>query len=179
MKGFNIKINYSIIIFVALFVQSFSNKKVENDRTKENLKANVKSYSEYYYEAVESLGNIEKGTGNLYEQVGYDEKGNRIESINYNSDGSLLSKETFKYDEKGNRIESIKYNSDLSLNSKATYKYDKKGNVIESNYRDSTSYESKETFKYEFDKQGNWVQKICFVNGIPNSILEREYEYYD
>ena len=72
----------------------------------------------------------------------------------YNSDGSLRSKDTYKYDEKGNKIEENMYNSDGSLRSKYTY-------------------------KYEFDKQGNWIKKIEFKDGIPEYILERQYEYYD
>ena len=105
----------------------------------------------------------------------YDEKGNQIE-VN----SSLGYKGTYKYDEKGNRIEDNFYESDGSLSSKSTYKYDEKGNRIEDNsenlYRD---LDRKWTYKYEFDKQGNWIKRIDFRDYIPKFILEREYEYYN
>ena len=110
----------------------------------------------------------------------YDEKGNEIEYNGYNSDGSLDSKWTYKYDEKGNVIEMNEYNSDGSLGRKNSYKYDEKGNEIEYNgYNSDGSLENKNSYKYEFDKQGNWIKQIKFKDGIPEYILERQYEYYD
>lgn len=134
MKGFNIKMKYSTIFCVALFVLSCSNQKIENDWTIENLKCKVKSYSEFSYKAEDRFGNIEKGR----------RKRNNILEYDFQN----------KYDEKGNQIESNSYNSDGSLDSKWTY-------------------------KYEFDKQGNWVKRIDFEDGIPKFLLEREYEYYN
>jgi hypothetical protein len=46
-------------------------------------------------------------------------------------------------------------------------------------YNSDGSLRSKNTYKYEFDKQGNWIKKIEFKDGIPEYILERQYEYYD
>ena len=110
----------------------------------------------------------------------YDENGNMTEENRYDSDGIKYGKDTYKYDEKGNKIEENMYNSDGSLRSKDTYKYDEKGNKIEENmYNSDGSLRSKNTYKYEFDKQGNWIKKIEFKDGIPEYILERQYEYYD
>ena len=110
----------------------------------------------------------------------YDENGNMTEENRYDSDGIKYGKDTYKYDEKGNKIEENMYNSDGSLRSKDTYKYDEKGNKIEENmYNSDGSLRSKYTYKYEFDKQGNWIKKIEFKDGIPEYILERQYEYYD
>ena len=128
------KMKYTIIVLVALFAQSCSNEKVENGWTIENLQGKVLSYSEFSYKAVERFGNIEKGKREL----------------NYYWDRDLQR----KYDEKGNKIESNRYNSDGSLYIKWTY-------------------------KYEFDKQGNWIKRIDFKDEIPEFILEREYEYYN
>lgn len=128
------KMKYTIIVLVALFAQSCSNEKVENGWTIENLQGKVLSYSEFSYKAVDHFGNIEKGK--------------RERNYSWNRD---LQR---KYDEKGNKIESNEYNSDGSLYSKWTY-------------------------KYEFDKQGNWIKRIDFKDEIPEFILEREYEYYN
>ena len=61
------------------------------------------------------------------------------------------------FNDKGNKLEENSFNSDGSLSSKLTY-------------------------KYTYDQQGNWIQKISYVveNGIekPTQIVERTIEYY-
>ena len=196
-----------LVLFVALITQSCSNEKIENGWTRDNLQGKVLSLSEFSYEAKDRFGNIEKGkrtspnhnkkydeNGNVTERndynsdgslevkttYKYDENGNETEKNYYNSDGSLGDKRTHKYDENGNKTERNSYNSDGSLSKKKTYKYDKKGNEIEVNkYNSDGSLRSKYIYKYEFDEQGKWIQKIIFMDGIPEIIRERQYEYYD
>ena len=57
----------------------------------------------------------------------------RLRWLNNNSDGSLDHKYIRKYDSQGNEIEGAEYNSDGSLSSKNCYKYkyDSQGNWIE------------------------------------------------
>ena len=66
-----------------IFNFSFAQTKIENDLTRVGLKGKVSFFSESKYELVEKFGEIEKG--------------------------SLSDKFTYKYDEKGNRIEYIEY----------------------------------------------------------------------
>lgn len=106
-----------------------------------------------------------------------------IEKSTYNADGTLYNKFTYMYDDKGNKIQSNKYSSDGSLSllfCKITYKYDENGNEIESNlYHSGDILDSKYTYKYdEFDKTGNWTTKISFKDGKPETIIERKIEYY-
>ncbi len=49
--------------------------------------------------------------------------------------------------------------------------------IEENNYNSEGSLDGKETYKYDYDKQGNWVKRIGF-DGSTESITEREYEYY-
>lgn len=151
--------------------------------------------------------NIYNSDGDLkYKHIKkYDNKGNRIEDNVYNSDGSLLKKRTIKYDDNGNKIEINGYINDplgyskkkstfiyddkgneieeirYDFSTKNTFKYDVNGNVIESLHRyiEDGSLDSKTTNKYEFDKKGNWIKKIEIVNESPESVFEREIEYYD
>ena len=154
------KMKYLIVLFVALIAQSCSNEKIENGWTRDNLQGKVLSYSEFSYEAKDRFGNIEKGERKRRYRsrydclIVYDKNGNEIEVNKYNSDGSLSYKYTHKYDENGNKTERNSYNSDGSLSSKYIY-------------------------KYELDEQGNWIKKIIFMDGIPEYIRERQYEYYD
>jgi hypothetical protein len=112
----------------------------------------------------------------------YDEKGNKIERNSYYADGSLSHKVTYKYDEKGYMIESNRYNykgNKGSFDSKDTYKYDEKGNKIESNFYDAEgSLFYKYTYKYEFDKIGNWIKQTTITDGKPTELNERVIEYY-
>ena len=196
------------VLYLVSYGQLEKKSEKKNDLTEENLKGKVKSIKETPYEAVEKFGQIEKGDmlntyftiftiynkkGNTIEEndynsdgslfskftYKYDEKGNIIEKNDYDSDGSLNYKTTYKYDEKGNMIEANFYNSDGSLSFKLTYKYDEKGNMIEATYYNSDGrLDSKTTYKYEYDKNNNWTQRIQYRNTIPLNITERIIEYY-
>ena len=202
-----------LAILSVLCLVSCNQSEKKNDLTEENLKGKVKSITENTYEAVEKFGQIEKGdvlvdSSAVYTDDGrfkiYNEKGNKIEENYYNSNGSLIYKNTYKYDEKGNIIEENYYNSNGRLYSKTTYKYDEKGNMIEDNFYDSDdgSLIYKNTYKYdekgniieenhydsngrldskytyEYDKNNNWTQRIEYKNTIPHRITERIIEYY-
>ena len=135
----------------------------------------------------------------------YDIRGNKIEESQYNSDGSLFmkitikydtmnrnietnwnechgenitpkfknQKSTFKYDEKGNKIERKDY-KDGVYSGETIYKYDGRGNIIEGN----SGIQSIESYKYEYDKNGNWIKKITLYNDEPKEIKERQIKYY-
>ena len=202
-----------LVILSVLCLVSCNQSEKKNDLTEENLKGKVKSITENTYEAVDKFGQIEKGdvlvdSSAVYTDDGhfkiYNEKGNKIEENYYNSNGSLIYKNTYKYDEKGNIIEENYYNSNGRLYSKTTYKYDEKGNMIEDNFYDSDdgSLIYKNTYKYdekgnnieknnydsngrlyskytyEYDKNNNWTQRIEYKNTIPHRITERIIEYY-
>ena len=149
-----------LAILSVLCLVSCNQSEKKNDLTEENLKGKVKSITENTYEAVDKFGQIEKGdilvdSSAVYTDDGhfkiYNEKGNKIEENYYNSNGSLIYKNTYKYDEKGNKIEENYYNSNGRLDSKYTY---------------------------EYDKNNNWTQRIKYKNTIPYSITERIIEYY-
>ena len=201
-----------LVILSVLCLVSCNQSEKKNDLTEENLKGKVKSITENTYEAVEKFGQIEKGdvlvdSSAVYTDDGhfkiYNEKGNKIEENYYNSNGSLIYKNTYKYDEKGNKIEENYYNSNGRLYSKTTYKYDEKGNKIEEyhydedgkfNYKYTYKYDEKgnnieknnydsngrldSKYTYEYDKNNNWTQRIEYKNTIPHRITERIIEYY-
>ena len=149
-----------LVILSVLCLVSCNQSEKKNDLTEENLKGKVKSITENTYEAVDKFGQIEKGdilvdSSAVYTDDGhfkiYNEKGNKIEENYYNSNGSLIYKNTYKYDEKGNIIEENHYDSNGRLDSKYTY---------------------------EYDKNNNWTQRIEYKNTIPHRITERIIEYY-
>lgn len=108
----------------------------------------------------------------------YDEKGNLVERSQL-FDEDKREKTLYKYDDEGNKIEAYIYNSDEVLQFKSTYMYDKKGNLVEEiRDHDSEGYTLEIEYKYEYDSYGNWIRKILTYDDYPESITEREIEYY-
>jgi hypothetical protein len=63
--------------------------------------------------------------------IEYDEKGNRIEKREYDSNGSLKFRFRTQHDEKENRIKEYKHKPNGELFDSLTFKHDKEGNIIE------------------------------------------------
>jgi len=133
-----------------------------------------------------------------------DDKENAIETNSYDSKGNLYSKLKSEYDTKGRVLEVISYGLENKLKEKTYIKYDGKGRIIEIkvitdgsviiknfNYENKekddltlmVKYEdyltmSKTIYRYKYDENGNWIQKISIEDGKPKIIEEREIEYY-
>jgi hypothetical protein len=192
---------------MSILIIGCDSEQKENSLTEQNIKGDVKSISATTYKAIERFGEIEKDSIALSFGFDYNEEGNQVGQIYYNSDGSLGGKSTYEYDEEGNQVESTAYNSDGNISWKSTYEYDEEGNQVESifswpeeviyykhtyeydeegNKVASTAYNSdgsvdgKSTYVYdEYDNKGNWTRYIEFEDGVANGIKEREFEYYD
>jgi antitoxin component YwqK of YwqJK toxin-antitoxin module len=112
----------------------------------------------------------------------YDGKGNNIE-YNVYEDGSLDSKKTYKYDDKGNCIEMTEYNSDGSLKKKDTYKVAVQDDEVKKNIHKLLDgiFSSNKTYKY--DDKGNWIEEISYDEIYYDTdtpiITERTIEYYE
>jgi hypothetical protein len=98
----------------------------------------------------------------------HDPNGNRVEEVIYGNTGSATIRSgraisgiyNHIYDDKGQRIETTFSESGLIRN-KWIYTYDEKGNVIEmSKYTEGGYLLLRESYKYEFDKIGNWTKRI-------------------
>lgn len=132
----------------------------------------------------------------------YDLKGNEIEITRYNSVGILQGKIKYEYDVYGNISKNAIYNSktevsneffhkdgntltshyiSMALEEQSENKYDIKGNIIESTIttiRPSDWPTFSSTYKYEYDKKGNWLRNVYSNFGIPKEVTERVIEYY-
>ena len=161
---------------------SIEAKEKRNDVVTQGMKGNVEVMSEYMYFPGTSKKSSSK---NVFK---YDDKGNRIELINYagtrvnstvksiyDANGKLIKEETvladgkvdliseIKTDAKGNKIEQqdTRQNSNSPLfNFKYYFKYDEKGQQIERTaYRGNGTFLFRYSFKY--DDNGNrteWIQ---------------------
>ena len=85
----------------------------------------------------------------------FDAKGNRIKSTRYNEDGAIVESSEDKYDKNDNIIQNIIYNPDGIIINKTKYKneYDKNKNLIKQTKYDSDG-EIYESVEYEYDENG-------------------------
>ncbi len=111
----------------------------------------------------------------------FDENGNKTERLGYNSNEFLSERNVYKYDNKGNEVEENVYNSDGILFHKKNYKYDNNGSMIEFISETPTIKNTPKyirSWKFEYDKNKNWIKRVLYTNEIPESITEREIKYY-
>lgn len=136
----------------------------------------------------------------------YDNNGNKIQQINYNtSTKKIYSRQKYKYDTLNNLIEIKSYlnNQDTTKYKKTKYAFsennllkgeaylDLDGSILQSteyfynkeNYITKTIHfqdniNSTFTFKYKFDRKGNWTKITKIVNGEPLYVWTRKIKYY-
>ena len=200
-----------ILSLTMALVIHYSNSQVtsKSDLQELEVKGKVKSLRETSYKAINVSGKIQKGkrkTENSDEKdsfISFNEKGNKIERIEYTSDGktyeklsylyddkgydtiiynekdshNLIAKYVHKYDEKGNLIERRHYNPDGSNDNIYTYKYDENKNLVEYNwFKKDGNFGSKDIYKY--DTKGNMLEDATYKS---DERLEWKitYEYND
>jgi hypothetical protein len=115
----------------------------------------------------------------------YDDQKRLIEKTWFLSNGQLSVKHVYKYS--GNQLEHLAYTADGKLNQRSLSVLDDKGNAIErTDFNLDGSVESKYSFVYEFDGNGNWIKrtasKAVTKDGKPTSersdITYRTIVYY-
>lgn len=169
-------------VIVSCSLISCSNKKVKNDWTKDNLKGNVKFYTQTEYKAIERFGKVEPEKERGFEdneQVNYDQNGNKTEHNWYTPKGDLFQKYIYKYDDKGNQAEENRYDSNGYLGGKYVYKYDDDNKIIETNYFKSNG-DLFIKFTYKYDENGNKLESISHEpSGKKISKTSFKYDEYD
>ena len=96
--------NYLIILLLFLSVGFCQQKKTDEPNPKKGIK--TETISKYEFE--EKFGEL-KEIQEWKIISKYDSDGNKVEWLEYNSDGSLESKTIYKYDSNGNKVEWLKY----------------------------------------------------------------------
>jgi TonB family protein len=98
---------------------------VESDRSRDGLVGPVRRVRTEVAKLSGLDGKLSENKHVLVEIVAYDIKGNKVENQYFPIAGATLTgKEVYKYDEKGNISEMTMLNSDGSLLSRETYKYE-------------------------------------------------------
>ena len=116
----------------------------------------------------------------LYE---YDDQGNCILFEKYDLVGDVLKKVNRKYSEDGLLLQETNFqdggDENTMIDRKKIFTYDSLNNliVLERQYEALGKIETRFT-KYEYDDQGNWVDRTMRRNGRIMSYVEREITYY-
>ncbi len=117
---------------------------------------------------IESHGSLGQGKDEkTYKQkVVYtlDERGNRVEEVGYQTDGTLSHRRVNRYDAKGNKVEDTFYSWNGYRNGKTLSTYDDRGHEltqISYNADDSVSYKTVNTY----DARGNKTERVHYIGG--------------
>lgn len=135
----------------------------------------------------------------------YDEKGNMATMTGKRANGTISSKYTWSYDDrkqrtgqkletpgyansyiswrydaKGNQVDEAWFDGKKEMTFRFERIFDEKGNKIEeSKYKNGDAFLSKSTWKYEYDKHGNWIKRTQSTEaGEDFHIEERVIVYY-
>ncbi len=173
------------IILLAIGCKQENRKinKIKTDREELNIKGNVESIFEIYYEAVEQDKMIIKGKrvpygGNYFGKlILFDTFGNKIEEDDYNIDGSLYNKLICRFDGKRKVLE-LNYSYSDSNEFTTSFIYDNRNRLIEQN---SLSKDSGHLFKiiYNYDESGNKIEEQIHSPIYKSMEQKKDYKYDD
>jgi len=131
------------LIILTLFLWGIS---ASAQNKSEIIRYQIKSKTEY-------STNYEEGQKEavMDEKYTYDNRGNILLEVNYDSEGELKEKIRYSYDAQGNKIQAEYYNNKEKLIKKITYTYNDKGlKTSKTEYDAQGNIMVKKTYEYEF-----------------------------
>lgn len=169
---------------IAIYTRSYDksgNIIEENEYRKENVPVKIisRTFDQRNLKQTEQITEFNKWDTLSYKKdFTYDSNHNLVEEKEYDSD-TVSMKTTNTYFEGGQLKEtrSIPMGSYYSVI--ITQKFNKKGDLTEHS-REPKDGTDKDiwTYKYTYDSNGNWIEKIEFKNGKPLRMVKRSIQYY-
>ncbi len=178
------------------FIENKFGKVVVADKVYEEIEEEFNIEGKLIYKSFSSplsLSSVEKS------EYIYDSNGN-TEIITKNDDGTLKDKKINKLNDKKQIMEQIFYNSEGSEECVFKFTYDSNGYLktrktyVMDKYKFTTNYEYNEkgnllkewqgsvneadTYKYIFDKKGNWIESELYSSGEKQKVYKRTLEYW-
>jgi hypothetical protein len=111
----------------------------------------------------------------------YDPKGNISQYIDYYKNDSIHIIKDYKVNEARiiEMTEEKEYLYSRELSRMTTIHYDSIGNIIDKSvYVADNNKTDKWNYRYEYDANGNYIVKYSFLNGSPETIVERKIAYF-
>jgi hypothetical protein len=100
----------------------------------------------------------------------------------YNCQDSVYSARKYTYDDKGNISEESLCRQDGKTDLTEAHMYNEQGHhtqMVVTLYMTEPAPRMVFTYEYVYDKYGNWIQKIEYLDGVPKYIIERKITYYN
>lgn len=191
----------TIVLLSCQTSNSNDNSTAKNDRAKQNLRGNVKSFKEYTFKTEEDVNKIGPKETNCVLYRIFNKDGNVTDLFQYGENGKLTVKNIFLYNDHGllieknasiyfwgNDLEKITYEYDsnaklvrqkeyrgrdvLNLWSTITFSYNSNGQLVEEIEKGSET----DRKKYEYDNKGNCTEtKLYFSNDL-GRIYKTKYD---
>lgn len=162
-----------ITLITIIFVGCNSDK--DNSIKEMNLKGNIKSIKEIYFDGNEKFGEYVKEEWKYTIDYSFNEDGNIIERNSYYAPkNSIRDKTKYLYNDKNQIFEENKYDSSGNLESTYKYNYDEIGNKTEKISIQHNKIVSTE--KYIYDNKGK-LQEMQYVLLDGSITLSEKYKY--
>ena len=113
--------------------------------------------------------------GEKYLTQNYNPKGFLIETITYNSDGTIQYKYNYTYDNNGTRIKTTRYDSSGKMTNYYKYDYNEFGNKVKA-YSYVLDGNLEEYYTYEYDGDGNLIEEKWF-SPLGDEVYNIETDY--
>ena len=165
-----------IVITLIAFIQFGCSSNEKNNLQEMNLKGNIKSVKEIYYDGNEKFGEYVKEDWKYTIEYFFNESGNITERNSYYAPkNSIRDKTKYIYNNNNQIIEEYKYDSKGNLESTEKYKYDKTGNKIEK----VTIEDNKITIteKYIYDNKAKLIESYSVLPDGSKSIYAEKFNY--
>jgi hypothetical protein len=166
------------VISVSLF--EYTDEKLLTNQLIYDSKGSVSGTVDYDYNSDGDLSSMTffDPDGVKWKEERLDKWGNLISYKLFRENGSLQKEQYLKYN--NNKQIVFERKSFLSSSFKvSTFKYDDHGNLVEkTSLQENGDSKSKLRFDYLYDSNGNWVERVEYLNGIPKNLVERTYDYF-
>jgi hypothetical protein len=140
------------------------------------------TYDDYGYLVWDEFNLDDSGDCGRNFYVNYpDGKAKEIRTF-YNCQDSVYSARKYTYDEKGNIVEESLCRQDGKTDLTEAHTYNEYGHhtqMVVTLYITEPAPRMVFTYEYVYDKNGNWIQKVEYLNGVPKYIIERKIIYYN
>lgn len=152
-------------------------------RCKEYVGSNCQKKYLYKYDGDNEVSSKEyDGDSHIdsYTEKKYNFRNLKTKEISYYGSGKVGEVTTYTYNLKGLNTQEKTVDRDGDLRSKSKYDYNRHGDLSKIKcYNRKNKLEDTYVFKYEYDKEGNWIDLKAYVNGEPYKEVTRIIDYYN
>lgn len=176
----NLFMKSEVVQYKKLYAYDRDNRKVSESTYDKDGKLMYKTLYGYDGDNLVSVETInENGEPGDVEKYSYDDKGNLTMEYEFSSFNNSESTEEIIYDDKGNKIKRI-ITRDKKPVAVVSYAYDEHDNLIKTEVQDNqNNFTESRSYRYEYDKKGNWIKRLSFINDEPKYVIERQIKYFD